>query len=244
MQAIGIDVGGSGCRLAVVDAVTGGIQDEVVRRDHDLDTPTLEILEALRRALDGFPPLPVGLGFPGRVDGTTVRAAPNLRSTWPGTDVAEALDRPDLVLLNDADAAAVAEQRLGAAAGEDGTVLVITVGTGLGSGVHHAGRLVPGFELGLLPHPTRGGVLETHASGRARTLEALDLPTWSNRFNEALAVMEQAVDASLIVVGGGLTEHWDTFSPLLKASAPLRKATFGAHAGLIGAALAAVDLSA
>ena len=158
--------------------------------------------------------------------------------------MAEALDRPDLVLLNDADAAAVAEQRLGAAAGEDGTVLVITVGTGLGSGVHHAGRLVPGFELGLLPHPTRGGVLERHASGRARTLEALDLPTWSNRFNEALAVMEQAVDASLIVVGGGLTEHWDTFSPLLKASAPLRKATFGAHAGLIGAALAAVDLSA
>ena len=244
MQAIGIDVGGSGCRLAVVDAVTGGIRGEMVRLDHDLDTPTQEILEGLRRALDGFPPLPVGLGFPGRVDGTTVRAAPNLRSTWPGTDVAEALDRPDLVLLNDADAAAVAEQRLGAAAGEDGTVLVITVGTGLGSGVHHAGRLVPGFELGLLPHPTRGGVLETHASGRARTLEALDLPTWSNRFNEALAVMEHAVDASLIVVGGGLTEHWDTFSPLLKASVPLRKATFGAHAGLIGAALAAVDLSA
>ncbi len=158
--------------------------------------------------------------------------------------MAEALGRPDLVLLNDADAAAVAEQRLGAAAGEVGTVLVITVGTGLGSGVHHAGRLVPGFELGLLPHPTRGGVLETHASGRARTLEALDLPTWSSRFNEVLAVMEQAVDASLIVVGGGLTEHWDTFSPLLKASAPLCKATFGADAGLIGAALAAVDLSA
>ena len=244
MQAIGIDVGGSGCRLAVVDAVTGGIRGEVVRLDHDLDTPTQEILEALRRALDGFPPLPVGLGFPGRVDGTTVRAAPNLRSTWPGTDMAEALDRPDLVLLNDADAAAVAEQRLGAAAGEDGTVLVITVGTGLGSGVHHAGRLVPGFELGLLPHPTRGGVLETHASGRARTLEALDLPMWSNRFNEALAVMEQAVDASLIVVGGGLTEHWDTFSPLLKASAPLRKARFGANAGLIGAALAAAGLNA
>ena len=244
MRAIGIDVGGSGCRLAVVNTVTGEVEGNVVRLDHDLDTSAQEILEALRRALDGFPPLPVGLGFPGRVDGTTVRAAPNLRSTWPGTDVAEALGRPDLVLLNDADAAAVAEQRLGAAAGEDGTVLVITVGTGLGSGVHHTGRLVPGFELGLLPHPTRGGVLETHASGRARILEALDLPTWSSRFNEALAVMEQAVDASLIVVGGGLTEHWDTFSPLLKASAPLRKATFGADAGLIGAAIAAADLNA
>ena len=244
MQAIGIDVGGSGCRLAVVNTATGEVEGEVVRLEHDLQTSAQDVLVALRAALDGFPSLPVGLGFPGRVHGTTVRAAPNLRSTWPGTDVAEALGRPDLVLLNDADAAAVAEQRLGAAAGEVGTVLVITVGTGLGSGVHHAGRLVPGFELGLLPHPTRGGVLETHASGRARTREALDLPTWSSRFNEALAVMEQAVDASLIVVGGGLTEHWDTFSPQLKASAPLCKAAFGADAGLIGAALAAVDLSA
>lgn len=244
MQAIGIDVGGSGCRLAVVNTATGEVEGAVVRLEHDLQTSAQDVLVALRAALDGFPSLPVGLGFPGRVDGSTVRTAPNLRSTWPGTDVAEALGKPDLALLNDADAAAVAEQRLGAAAGEVGTVLVITVGTGLGSGVHHAGRLVPGFELGLLPHPTRGGVLETHASGRARTREALDLPTWSSRFNEALAVMEQAVDASLIVVGGGLTEHWDTFSPLLKASAPLCKATFGADAGLIGAALAAVDLSA
>ncbi|MGB2507295.1 MAG: ROK family protein, partial [Candidatus Poseidoniaceae archaeon] len=102
----------------------------------------------------------------------------------------------------------------------------------------------PGFELGLLPHPTRGGVLETHASGRARQLEGLDLHAWSSRFNEALAVMEQTVDAHLIVVGGGLTEHWDDFSPLLDASAPLRKARFGADAGLIGAALAAVDFNA
>ena len=186
MRAIGIDVGGSGCRLAVVNAAMGEVEGEVVRLDHDLDTSAQEILEALRRALDGFPPLPVGLGFPGRVHGTTVRAAPNLRSTWPGTDVAEALGRPDLVLLNDADAAAVAEQRLGAAAGEDGTVLVITVGTGLGSGVHHAGRLVPGFELGLLLIP-RVVACWKRTQADALALEALDLPTWSSRFNEALA---------------------------------------------------------
>ncbi len=244
MKAIGIDLGGSGCRLAVVNTDTGDIEGETLRLHHDLTTPAEDILEALRGALEGFPSLPIGIGFPGRVQGTTVRAAPNLRSTWPGTDLALALGRPHLVVLNDADAASVAEHRLGAAVGEDGTVLVITVGTGLGSGVHHDGRLVPGFELGLLPHPTRGGVLETHASGRARQLEGLDLHAWSSRFNEALAVMEQTVDAHLIVVGGGLTEHWDDFSPLLDASAPLRKARFGADAGLIGAALAAVDFNA
>jgi len=244
MQAIGIDIGGSGCRLAVVDTVTGEVEGDVVRLDHDLETSTQDILVALHEALDDLPSLPVGLGFPGRVNGSTVQTAPNLRSTWPGTDVAMALGRPSLVLLNDADAAAVAEQRLGAAVGEDGVVLMITVGTGLGSGVHHAGRLVPGFELGLLPHPSRGGVLETHASGRARVVETLDLPSWSGRFNEALSVMEQAIDADLIIVGGGLTEHWDVFSPLLNASAPLRKARFGANAGLIGAAIAAVGLNA
>ena len=244
VRAIGIDVGGSGCRLAVVNTATGEVEGNVVRLGHDLDTSADEILEALRRALDGFPLLPVGLGFPGRVDGTTVRTAPNLRSTWPGTDLAQALARPNLVLLNDADAAAVAEQRLGAAAGENGTVLTITVGTGLGSGVHHGGRLVPGFELGLLPHPTRGGVLEAHASGRARRLEALDLATWATRFNEALAVMEVAIDADLIVVGGGLIEHWEDVAGHLEANAPLQKAELGAEAGLVGAALAAADLSA
>ena len=93
MQAIGIDVGGSGCRLAVVNTATGEVEGAVVRLEHDLQTSAQDVLVALRAALDGFPSLPVGLGFPGRVDGSTVRTAPNLRSTWPGTDVAEALDR-------------------------------------------------------------------------------------------------------------------------------------------------------
>jgi polyphosphate glucokinase len=194
--------------------------------------------------LASHPSLPVGLGFPGLVEGTTVLGAPNLGATWPGTDLASALKRPELVLLNDADAAAVAEQRLGSSFSEEGCVLMITVGTGLGSGVHRGGALVPGFELGLLPHPTRGGVLEAHASGRARRLNGLDLAAWSTRFNEALAVMEEAVDADLIVVGGGITEQWDAFVDRLIARAPLRRATFGPNAGLIGAALMARGFSA
>ena len=94
MRAIGIDVGGSGCRLAVVNTATGEVEGAVVRLEHDLQTSAQDVLVALRAALDGFPSLPVGLGFPGRVDGSTVRTAPNLRSTWPGTDVAEALGKP------------------------------------------------------------------------------------------------------------------------------------------------------
>ena len=244
MKAIGVDVGGSGCRLAVVNVHTGRIEGDVERLSHDVNTPAEPILDALRTALNRMPDLPVGLGFPGRVHGTTVRTAPNLRSTWPGTDLAGHLARPDLVVLNDADAAAVAEVRLGSAADEAGTVLTVTVGTGLGSGLHRNGRLVPGCEFGLLPHPTRGDVLETHASGRARDVEGLDLAAWADRFNEALAVMETAVDADLIVVGGGITEHWEAFETRLRANAAVRKARFGPDAGVIGAALMAGHLNA
>ena len=244
VHAIGVDVGGSGCRVAVVNADTGGVQGDVVRLDHDLSTPAEAIVERLRDALSNLPTLPVGLGFPGLVEGTSVLTAPNLGSTWPGTDLALALGLPRLVLLNDADAAAVAEQRLGASSSEGGCVLTVTVGTGLGSGVHREGTLVPGVELGLLPHPTRGGVLEAHASGRARRLNGMDLPAWSTRFNEALAIMEEAVHPDLIVIGGGITEHWDNFVAQLVSRAPLRRATFGNDAGLIGAALMARDLSA
>ena len=244
MHAIGVDVGGSGCRIAVVNVDTGAVEGDVLSLEHDLSTPAEAILANLRGALADHPSLPVGLGFPGLVEGTTVLGAPNLGSTWPGTDLASALERPGLVLLNDADAAAVAEQRMGSSSSEEGCVLMVTVGTGLGSGVHRGGALVPGFELGLLPHPTRGGSLEAHASGRARRLNGLDLAAWSTRFNEALAVMEEAVSADLIVVGGGITEHWDAFVDRLAARAPLRRATFGPNAGLIGAALMACGFNA
>lgn len=244
MHAIGVDVGGSGCRIAVVNVDTGAVQGEVVRLDHDLSTPAETIVARLSDALSNQPTLPVGLGFPGLVEGASILTAPNLGSTWPGTDLASALELPGLVLLNDADAAAVAEQRLGSSTSEEGCVLMVTVGTGLGSGVHRAGVLVPGLELGLLPHPTRGGVLEAHASGRARRLNGWDLAAWAIRFNEALTVMEEAVHPDLIVIGGGITEHWDAFAAHLTSGAALRRATFGGDAGLIGAALMARDFSA
>ena len=153
------------------------------------------------------------------------RYGPHLRSTWPGTDVAEALGKPDLALLNDADAAAVAEQRLGLPL-VVGTVLVITVGTGLGSGV---GSTRDGWCR------SNWAASSSHAwwrAGNARKRTRSASRRWTCRHGRAGQRSpgrdEQAVDANLIVVGGGLTEHWDTFSPLLKASAPLCKATFGA----------------
>ena len=238
MHGLGVDIGGSGVRVALVDTTTGALIGQPAMHDHTLETPAETILATLVEAIGQFPEsLPVGVGFPGVVEQTVVNTAPNLRSTWPGTDLAEALQRPSLVALNDADAAAVAEHRLGASRGENGTVLTITVGTGLGTALHRNHVLVPNLEFGLMPHPTLGGMIEDHASGRAKTIEGLSLVQWASRFQEVLSLYEVWLCPDLIVIGGGITGQWEALAPLLSTRAELRRAKFGPHAGLIGAAL-------
>ena len=240
MEAIGIDIGGSGVRIGRVDLSTGELLASPLWLEHTTDTPSATILEGMIAALSSLrEDLPIGLGFPGVVRGSVVQTAPNLGSTWPGTDLAVALNRPGLVVLNDADAAAVAEHRCGASLGASGTVLTLTVGTGIGTALHRDGVLVPNLELGLLAHPSRGGVIEAHASGRARRQEGLSLEAWAERFQEALHLYEGWLNPGLIVVGGGITERWEEWAPRLTTKADLRRAQHGADAGLVGAALAA-----
>lgn len=239
MDAIGVDIGGSGVRVGLVDTTTGTLRSPPQRRPHETGAPAEGIIDGLRRLLTAFPEdAPLGVGFPGVVRGSRVETAPNMRSTWPFTDMSEALGR-EVHLLNDADAAAAAEHALGASQGCEGTVLMVTIGTGLGTSLHRNGVLVPNLELGLLPHPTRGGVIEAHASGRARREEGLDLPTWAARFQEALDLYEHWMNPDLIVLGGGITESWEAWNGLLTTHAPRRRARFGADAGLIGAAVVA-----
>ncbi|MDA0877852.1 MAG: ROK family protein [archaeon] len=239
MHAFGVDIGGSGVRAAIVDTEAGRLRAAATRFDHGTAFDAEDVVPRLREVLLNVPDdLPVGVGFPGVVKRTTVESAPNLGPTWEGLNISEALDRP-VVLLNDADAAATAERHLGAARDEGGTVLTVTIGTGLGTSVHRDGVLVPNLELGLLPHPTRGGVIEAHASGRARRDEGLDLRAWAERFQEALDLYEGWLNPDLIVLAGGITESWEQWSGWLTTRATLRKARFGADAGLIGAAVAA-----
>jgi len=239
-EGIGIDIGGSGVRIGRVDLNTGALLAPPLRLEHSTDTPAATILEGMTAALASFgADLPIGLGFPGVVRGSVVETAPNLGSTWPGTDLAVALNRPGLVLLNDADAAAVAEHQCGASLGASGTVMTITVGTGIGTALHRDGVLVPNLELGLLAHPSRGGVIEAHASGRARRQEGLSLEVWAERFQEALHLYEGWLNPDLIVVGGGITERWEEWAPRITTKADLRRAQHGPDAGLVGAALAA-----
>ena len=240
MQVLGIDLGGSGFRVGVYDVETGHRTEPLLSLEHraslhpeDVLAHITEVLE--ERAWSG----PMGFGFPGAVVNNRIRTAPNLGDAWRAVDL-EATFRPfhggRFAVLNDADAAAEGERRFGCSHGDHGCVLTLTVGTGLGTTVHENGVLVPNLEHGRLPHPRRSGVLEEHLSGRARRTERLSLEAWSERFQEGLTFLESDLNPDLIVVSGGITEHWHTIEPLLSTRAELVKATLAEDAGPLGAA--------
>jgi len=145
-------------------------------------------------------------------------------------------------LLNDADAAGLAELRWGAARGERGTVMVLTFGTGIGSALFTDGRLVPNTELGHMQ--VDGFEAEQRASARVRTDEGLDWPQWADRVNRYLDAINSLFWPDLIVMGGGISESFVEYAPLLRSRAPLRAATLGAAAGVVGAAMAAAGRDA
>ena len=239
---LGIDVGGSGIKSALVDVSDGSLLTERLR----VDTPQPATPDACARALtsqvvehdyDG----PLGVGFPAVVKHGVVSTANNIDPSWVGLDVvdffASATGR-EVTVINDADAAAMAEATFGAAVGVDGLVLTITFGTGIGSGLLVDGRLVPNLELGQIE--LEGHVpAESYFSAKARRTEDLDWDEWGGRANRYLNHVNAVFSPELIVVGGGLTKHWEMYSHTLDSHLPLVPAEMGNNAGIVGAALAA-----
>jgi len=240
VKAVGIDLGGSGFRIGVYDIRTGQPLEGLRSFQHRASLHPDDVLPHIGEALQDLAwSGPIGLGFPGVVVENHIQTAPNLGRAWCEVEVESALSpfhAGQFSMLNDADAAAEGERRFGGSHGEHACVLTLTVGTGLGTTVHQNGVLVPNLEHGRLPHPTRGGVLEEHLSGRVRQVENLTLEAWSERFQEGLTFLEDRLRPDLIVVSGGITEHWSTIAPLLNSRAELVKATLGDDAGPLGAA--------
>ncbi len=237
-----MDVGGSGIKSALVDVSDGSLLTERLR----VDTPQPATPNACADALvgqlaefdyDGD----IGIGFPAVVRKGRVSTANNIDPTWIGMDVVEffaAETGRKVTVINDADAAAVAESRFGAAAGVDGLVLTITFGTGIGSGLLVDGRLVPNLELGQIE--LEGHVpAESYFSAKARRTEDLDWEQWGTRANRYLNHVNAVFSPDLIVVGGGLTKHWEMYVDYLDDDLPLIPAEMGNNAGIVGAALAA-----
>jgi len=239
---LGIDVGGSGIKSATVDLTDGSLADERLR----VDTPQPATPEAVAEAValevakhesEG----PIGIGFPAVIRNGSVETANNIDPDWIGRkvgDVFAGATGREVRMINDADAAALAEARYGAAAGVDGLVLTITFGTGIGSGLLIDGQLVPNLELGQIE--LEGHVpAESYFSAKARRREDLDWDEWGDRANRYLLHVDLVFNPDLIVIGGGLTKHWEMFADRIDERIPAVPARMGNNAGLVGAALAA-----
>ncbi|MEU6779544.1 polyphosphate--glucose phosphotransferase [Nonomuraea angiospora] len=236
MNVLGIDIGGSGIKGAPVDIEAGELVEERLRIPTPQPSKPDEVAEAVAEIVKHFGwSGPVGVTFPGVVKDGVVLTAANVDHSWIGVDAAGLFG--GATVLNDADAAGVAEVTYGRGRGERGTVLVLTFGTGIGSALFTEGTLVPNTELGHLE--LRGKDAEHRASARAREEHELSWEKWAERVEEYLRHVEMLLSPTLIVIGGGASRKADKFLPHVHIDTPVVPATLQNEAGIIGAALAA-----
>ena len=244
--ALGIDVGGTGVKAALVDLATGRLASDRVReKTPQPATPeavTATVASVVAQVLDGETvpdDLPVGCGLPGVVTEGILRTAANIDKSWEGVSVegivGEALGRRVLA-INDADAAGLAELAYGAAEGVSGTVLLLTIGTGIGSALFIDGRLVPNTEFGHLEF--HGKDAEARVSGAARSRRGLGWKRWAREFDDYLDRLELYFWPDLIILGGGVSKDMAKYEHLLTTRAPVKAAELLNVAGIVGAAYA------
>ncbi|MEV5505847.1 polyphosphate--glucose phosphotransferase [Streptomyces orinoci] len=242
MDVFGVDIGGSGIKGAPVDLTHGELAGERFKVLTPQPSTPEAVAGRVKEVVDHFGwSGPVGVTFPGVVVQGTTRTAANVDRQWIGTD-AEALLAGRLgvpvTVLNDADAAGLAEITYGAGRGRKGTVIVLTFGTGIGSAVFTGGRLVPNTELGHLE--LNGHDAETRASSRAKEEGDLSWPRWARRVQRYLAHVERLFSPELFIIGGGVSRKADKFLPLIEGiSAEVVPAQLENTAGIVGAAMAA-----
>jgi len=243
---LGIDIGGSGIKGAPVDLDVGEFAADRLRIQTPQESTPDAVADVVASIAEHFEKAtgdaPIGVTVPAVVSRGIVRTAANIDQTWTGTDAGELLasrlGRP-VTVVNDADAAGVAELHYGAARNVDGLVLLATLGTGIGTALLHRGVLVPNSELGHLQ--LDGADAETRASSHARETEDLSYEDWAERLQRYFAHIEDLLWPDLIVVGGGVSKHAERYLPLLHLRAPIVPAQLGNAAGIIGAAWLAVN---
>ena len=246
--AIGIDVGGSGIKGAAVDTATGALVSDRIRivtpQPSTPEACIAVIVRIVERISRAFPPAagtPVGCGVPGVVIDGVVRTAANIDQGWVGYDADEALERllhRPVFMVNDADAAGMAEMRLGAGRGRDGTVILLTLGTGTGSAIFVDGRLVPNTELGHME--IRGRDAERRSAAAARVRRGLSWKAWASDLDEHLHAIHKLFWPQVIILGGGVSKNADKFIPRLTVPCEVMPAAMKNEAGIVGAALVAV----
>jgi polyphosphate glucokinase len=241
MQILGIDIGGSGIKGAIVDTSSGSMLTNRVRMPTPQPSTPNQVAHVMAQIVRQFDwQGPIGCGFPAIVQHGVVRSAANIDPTWIGVDAADLFSRETgypVKVFNDADAAGMAEIRFGVGKDMQGTVIVITIGTGLGTALFVDGKLVPNLELGHIE--IRGKDAEKRASDAARQRKKLSWKSWAKSFDEYLKRLVELVNPDLIVLGGGASRKIDRFLPHLTVTTPVVQAQFLNEAGIIGAALLA-----
>jgi polyphosphate glucokinase len=241
---LGLDFGGSSVKGAVVDVETGTLEGEIASVPTPQPSTPAAVVVAMGTLAARLPSTgPIGCGYPGVVTHGRTRTAANVDESWIGADATGLIERAlgrRAIVLNDADAAGIAEMKWGAGRGENGLCMMLTFGTGIGSALFLDGRLVPNTELGHVE--MHGMDAEDWASARVRTQLNLDWPAWIARVNEYLDYLHRLFWPDVFILGGAVSARYGEFASLLRAPAEIRPAQFAGQAGVIGAALAAAEL--
>lgn len=247
--AIGIDVGGSGIKTAVVDVESGRFRSERLRvptpqpaTPEQVQASIVRLVRRLTRSTGISEAAPVGVGLPGVAVGGRLLTAANIDPSWTGYPIAEKLSatlRRPVSIVNDADAAGIAEMRFGVGAGRTGVVIFLTLGTGVGSGTFVDGTLVPNTEFGQME--IRGRPAERRSAAAARVRRGLSWKAWAMDLDEHIGRIEDLMWPQLIIIGGGVSKNADKFLPRLARRTPIVPAALRNDAGIIGAAIVAAE---
>ncbi len=244
MKLLGIDIGGSGIKGGMIDIEKG----EMIGERHRLETPlgakpddVAAVVAEIVRYFDWSGA--VGCTFPAIVHHGVILSAANVDQSWISTNAQELISKATacpVIIINDADAAGVAEMKFGAGKNRKGVVILLTFGTGIGSALFLDGKLLPNTEFGHLQ--IRGKDAEHRASAKVKTDKDLSWSEWAERVNEFLAHLEFLFSPDLFIIGGGVSRKYDKFIPLLKTRAEIVPAELFNDAGIVGAAMAAQTL--
>ncbi len=245
MKVLGIDIGGSGIKAAIVNTKNG----ELLSERHRIETPKPATPKAVAKAVKEMVSHfdwkgTVGCCFPTIIVDGQCKSNGNLSNDWIGVKVDKLFkkecDGVRFYVRNDADLAGVAEMSLGAGKGVKKKVIVVTIGTGLGSGLFYNGKLIPNVELGRIYH-TNGEIIEKFASDAARKREGLSLEEWAKRFDIFLHHIQTIHTPKLFILGGGISKKYDEFKKHLTIETPIEVAKFRNNAGIVGAAIFAAS---
>ena len=243
MVVLGIDIGGSGMKGALVNSLTG----EMLTERYRIPTPTSrkpkEMAEVVKKIVEHFDHKgPVGVGFPTIIRHGVCKSVGNLHKKWKNVNVRELFSNATglpVTVINDADAAGYATMNYGMGIGKEGLVVMITIGTGLGSGAFYNGELIPNFELGQIPYK-KYKKIEDWAAASAKEKEGLSYKQWGKRFNVFLKYVDLLISPDYIILGGGTSKQFDEYKDYITIETPVVPAELRNQAGIVGAAAAAL----